>query len=311
MEWEDKMKKKILIAGGSGLIGQALSSSLLAEGHEVAVLTRDTQGTDLPAGVEAVRWDASTPQGWGERVSRVDAIINLAGANISEHPWTNERKRQIRESRQKVGQAIVAAVQQAQNPPPVVLQIAGVGYYGTRNGDRMLDEQGPPGEDYLSGVSSDWEDAIRPVEASGVRLAILRAGVVLSAEGGVIEPFLLQHRLFAGGPLGSGKQWISWIHMQDLVRVFQFFLEREDARGVFNVTSPNPVTNAEFGRTFGKVMGRPYWLPTPAFALRAVLGEMSTVVLEGQRVIPARLLEMGFQFKYADLQTALEDILHK
>jgi uncharacterized protein len=300
---------RILIAGGTGLIGRALCQSFLSQGNEVVVLTRGADPTDLPAGVEAVQWNAKTADGWGERVPQMDAIINLAGANIGARPWTNERKRQIRESRQNAGHAIVEAMRQAEKRPPVVLQIAGVGYYGTRQGDRPLDEQSALGDDYLSGVAGDWEKAIRPVESLGVRLAILRTGVVLSPDEGVIKPFVLQNRLFAGGPLGSGKQWMSWIHEQDLVRVFHFLLENPEASGVFNVTSPNPVTNATFGRTFSQVMKRPYWLPAPAFALKAVLGEMSTLVLEGQRAVPARLLSMGFKFEFGELRRALEDLL--
>ncbi len=165
------------------------------------------------------------------------------------------------------------------------------------------------GNDYLAGVAADWEESTRPVAELGVRHVIMRTGVVLTPKGGVLAPFVLQNKLFAGGPLGSGRQWISWIHMQDLVRAINFLLEREDAAGVLNVTSPNPVTNAEFGRAVSRAMHRPYWLPAPAFMLRLVLGEMSTLVLDGQRVLPKRLLEMGFSFEYGELRKALEDLL--
>ncbi|MBE0699953.1 MAG: TIGR01777 family protein, partial [Anaerolineaceae bacterium] len=258
-------------------------------------------------------WDGRTTQGWGHLASEVDAIVNLAGANIGERRWTEARKRVIRASRVDAGKAIVAAVEQSTHRPALVIQIAGVGYYGP-HGDEPLDEQSPPGKDYLASVAADWENATKPVTGFGVRLVTMRTGVVLTRQGGVLAPFLLQQRLFAGGPLGSGKQWISWIHMQDLMNCFLFFLEQANAPqkivdGVFNVTSPEPVTNAQFGKILSRVLKRPYWLPAPAFILRLVLGEMSTLVLDGQRVLPQRLLEMGFAFQYASLRSALENLL--
>lgn len=299
---------KILVAGGSGLIGRELTGDLVGRGHAVWVLSRDPDETGVKGGIRTVRWDGRTPQGWEDLAAEADAIINLAGANIGARPWTNERKRLIRDSRVNAGQAIVAALRQAGSRSRVVLQIAGVGYYGI-HGDEPLDESNGPGSDYLAGVAVDWEDSTKPAAEMGARLVTMRTGVVLAPQGGVLAPFILQNKLFAGGPLGSGRQWISWIHMRDLVRAIGFLLERDDAVGVFNVTSPNPVTNAEFGQTVSKIMRRPYWLPAPAFMLRLALGEMSTLVLDGQRVLPKRLLEMGFSFTYGELRNALEDLL--
>ncbi len=298
---------KIIVTGGTGLIGQTLTKDLADHGNEVWVLSRHPGEKDLPGGVRAAGWDAKTAQGWEELAGQADAIINLAGANIGARPWSNERKRIIRESRVNAGQAIVAAVRQGAHPK-VVLQIAGVGYYGV-HGDEPLDERDAPGKDDLAHVAADWEESTRPVAEMGVRHVIMRAGVVLAPKGGVLAPFILQNRLFAGGPLGSGRQWISWIHIQDLIRAIHFYLEREDARGIFNTTSPNPVTNAEFERAVATAMRRPYWIPAPSFMLRLVLGEMSTLVLDGQRVLPKRLLEMGFQFEYPTLEAALADLL--
>jgi len=303
---------KLIIAGGSGLIGQALTKDLVSQGHQVWVLSRNPADTNLPDGVLAAEWDAKTPKGWEHLVSQADGMINLAGTNIGERPWTNERKRLVRSSRMEAGQAIVEAIRQSDHRPRVVMQIAGVGYYGI-HGDEPLDEQAPPGTGFLSSVAVDWENSTRPVNELGVRQIILRTGVVLSSKGGVLAPFVLQNRLFAGGPLGSGKQWISWIHLQDLVGVFRFMLAHENTageglQGVFNATSPEPVTNAEFGRTVSRLMHRPYWLPAPAFALRLVLGSMSTLVLDGQRVIPRRLLQMGFEFQFPTLEKALQDL---
>jgi uncharacterized protein (TIGR01777 family) len=299
---------KIVVAGGTGLIGQALVPDLVKRGHQVWVLSRQPGQVGLPDGVQAVGWDAKSPQGWEGVAAEADAMINLAGANIGARPWTNERKRLIRDSRVNAGQAIVAALREAGQRPRVVLQIAGVGYYGDR-GDEPLDESAAPGNDYLARVAADWENSTQAVEALGVRRVVLRAGVVLARKGGVLAPFVLQNRLFAGGPLGSGRQWISWIHILDLVHAFNFFLENQEAQGVINVTSPEPVTNVVFGRTVAQVMHRPFWAPAPAFALRAVLGEMSTLVLDGQRVLPKRLLEMGFRFEFGELKKALEDLL--
>lgn len=299
---------KVIVAGGTGLIGQALTAALAERGDEVWVLTRRPEEASLPGGVRAVGWDGRTAQGWGYLAAQADAVINLAGANIGARPWTNERKRLIRSSRVEAGQAIVEAVRQSEQRPKVVLQISGVGYYGVHN-DELLDEDSPAGTDYLASVAVDWVNATRPVTELGVRHVIMPTGVVLAKKSGVLAPFIFQNRLFAGGPLGSGRQWISWIHIRDLVRAFEFLMDREDARGIINTTSPDPVTNAGFERAVAKTMHRPYWAPTPAFMLRAVLGEMSKLILEGQRVYPRRLLEMGFQFEFDTLQKALADLL--
>jgi uncharacterized protein len=299
---------KVLVTGGTGLIGQPLTEALVREGHSVWVLSRDPQNARLSPGVQVVAWDGRTPQGWGHLAGEVDAIINLAGANIGKLPWSNRRKREIRDSRKEAGAAVVAALQENQQRPAVVIQIAGIGIYGPRE-DEPLDEQASEGSDFQASVVRDWEASTRPVTELGVRQVVMRTAPVLARDAGLLEPFLLQHRLFAGGPIGSGNQWISWIHIHDLVRAFLFLLTRPDAQGVFNVSAPEPVTNATFGRTLGKLMHRPYWFPTPAFMLRLVLGEMSTLVLDGQRVVPVRLQEMGFQFEFGELRKALENLV--
>lgn len=305
-----RVPKKIIITGGSGLIGNALTKAFVSRGDQVWILSRHPEEVHLPEGAKAVRWDGKTAQGWGSLVAGADVIINLAGANIGARPWTNVRKQLIRSSRVDAGRAIVEAVQQ--NPHTgdqlSVLQIAGVGYYGDQ-GDQPLDEQSPAGQDFLASVAADWENASKPVAGLGARHIILRTGVVLSPKGGILAPILLQNQLFMGGPLGSGRQWISWIHLQDLVRVIDFVLTREDIEGVLNAVAPEPLTNADFGRTVSEKMHRPFWIPAPAFMLRAVLGEMSTLILEGQRVLPRRLMELGFQFEFPTLQEALDDLL--
>ncbi len=309
-----EQKLKIIIPGGTGLIGQALSKALVADGHQVWVLTRSPGKVQLPVGVKSAAWDGKTAQGWADLVSEADAIINLVGATLSRWPWTESYKKTIRSSRVNAGHAIVEAVRQAERKPSMVIQIAGTGYYGDQ-GDRELDEGAAKGNGFLAGISSDWESAAQPVREMGssgggrVHYIVLRTAPVIAKEGGLLPPFKLQNNLFAGGPLGSGRQYIPWIHLDDLVNVFRFLLDCPEADGVFNTAAPQTVTNADFGRTVSRVMRRPFWLPAPAIALKLVLGEMSAVVLEGQRVVPKRLLEMGFRFQYERLQPALEDVL--
>ncbi len=298
----------ILIAGGSGMIGKALASDLVSHGHSVAVLTRNPDEKQLPEGVKPVVWDGKTAQGWEAQAAWADVIINLAGANIGARPWTNERKWLIRRSRVDTGQAIVSAVRQSDHRPQMVIQISGVNFYGAQN-DERLNEQAPAGDDFLASVGQDWEAATAPVREYGVRQVVLRTAAVLSLEEGILPPFILQNQLYVGGPLGSGKQWVSWIHLEDLLRIFNFLLEQPQAEGVYNAAAPEPLTNADFGYTVSRIMHRPFWLPVPGFMLSLILGEMSTLVLEGLRVYPERLLAEGFEFKYPTLGKALEDLL--
>lgn len=309
---------RILVAGGSGLIGRELVRRLIEEGHSVCVLTRKpSMERKEPSltNLSWVTWDGKTTSGWGHLIGEMDAVINLSGANIGERRWSAVRKQTLRASRVESGQALLAALRQstqsrASRRPSVFIQIAGVGYYGTSQTE-IFDEQSPSGKDFLAEMARSWEEAANPIAELGVRYVVLRTGVVLTMKGGVMAPFLLQQRLFAGGPLGSGKQWISWIHHHDLMNCFLFMLQNETAQGIYNCTSPVPVTNAEFGRTLAKAMGRPYWIPAPAFILRLALGEMSTLVLDGQRVYPRRLLDAGFRFQFGRLKDALENLLEK
>ena len=298
----------ILIAGGSGLIGHDLSRALLDNGHQVRVLTRSPQTAKLAKGAQAVGWDGKTPEGWLSQLEQSDALINLAGENIGDLPWTNERKAKIRSSRVEVGRAITRAIEAAAHRPRVLLQASGVSYYGSQ-ADQVITEQSPAGHDFTASVAVDWEASTQGVEALGVRRVIMRTGIYLSPEGGALTRFLYAWRLYLGGPMGSGSQWISWIHPYDYIHAIQFLIENEQASGPFNLTAPEPLTNREFGRTLAEVMEKPFWAPIPAFAIKLLFGEMSTMVLDGQRVVPERLLEMGYPFKFEHLRPALEDLL--
>ena len=297
---------RILIPGGSGFLGSLLVEALLKQQHEVIVLSRSPQSVQLPSGVRVAAWDGKTPQGWGHLVGEVEAIINLAGTNIGARPWTAQRKAAIRSSRQEAGQAIVDAVAKAEHKPSVVIQASGINAYGDQ-GDQELDETSPLGEGFLPSVTVDWEASTAPVEQYGVRQVVIRTGLVTSHSAGWVQPLLLIFKLFVGGPLGSGNQWWPWIHIQDYLGAVLFLLNSADARGVYNVVSPNPVRMKDFGKVLASVLKRPFWLPAPAFAIRLVLGEMSQLILEGPRALPKRLLEGGYAYQYPLLRPALED----
>jgi len=306
---------RVIIPGGTGLIGRALSADLAADGYEVIVLSRAPQKTEgLPAGVRAERWDGSTADGWAPLADGADAIVNLAGASISGEGllptrWNDERRRLIRESRLNAGSAVVDAVGRAGRKPRVVIQASGIGVYGPR-GDDPIAEDEPAGRDFLAAfAANDWEPSTAPVEAMGVRQVIIRSAIVLSKTGGALRPMLLQFRLFAGGTIGSGKQWISWIHLKDEARAIRFLIENPSAAGPFNLVAPQAVTNAEFARTLGRVMGRPSWLPIPGVVMKAAFGEVADLLLTGQRGVPQRLTGLGFQFRFPELEGALRDAL--
>jgi len=299
---------KVIITGGTGLIGQALGAQLTAQGHQVWALTRSPQTALLPTDVKAVGWDGETSQGWQELVEQTDAIINLAGESIGSGRWSTERKARILHSRLNAARAVEQALHAAVHRPHTLLQASAVGYYGPR-GDTQLTEAAPVGQDYLAQVAAAWEKSTADIEKLGVRRVILRTGIVLDKHQGALPRLMAPVKLMAGGRLGSGKQYLPWIHLADEVRAIQFLLEHPTATGPFNLSAPRPVQQVEFGRVLAKLLRRPYWLPTPAFALRLVLGEMSTLVLDGQRAVPQRLMELGYTFTHSELETALASLL--
>ncbi len=303
---------RAIITGGTGLIGRALVRELIARGHEVIVLSRNPErARHVPPAPRVERWDGRTAAGWGSLADGAAVIVNLAGASIGipPVPWTAERKRRILESRLHAGEAVVQAIQAAQQKPQVLVQASAVGYYGPR-GDAELTEESSPGTDFLARVCIDWENSTAAVEALGVRRVIIRSAVVLSHDGGLLPFMALPFRLFLGAPLGSGRQWFPWIHIADQVGAICFLIERADARGPFNLSAPQPVTNFEFSRTLARVLGRPMLLRLPAPVLRLTLGELAELLLlASQRVVPRRLLDLGYSFRFPQLEPALRDLL--
>lgn len=247
-------------------------------------------------------------EGWHSLLDGDYAIVNLAGENISSGRWTSERKRAIVESRLDVSQAVVEAVRAANRKARIVIQASGIGYYG-HCGDEKITEELPLGHDFLARLAADWESSTAPVEAMGVRRVIIRTGLVLSKEGGALPRMLLPFCFLVGGRLGSGRQWFPWIHIADEVNAIRFLIENESASGPFNLTAPVPLTNDEFSHLLGRQLRRPAFIPVPALALRLLFGEMATALLDGQRAVPQRLLQLGFTFRFPTVSSALSDLL--
>jgi uncharacterized protein (TIGR01777 family) len=304
---------KIIVTGATGFIGKALCFRLEREGYKVIALSRNPERGQRLFGSQATvaRWDGANASEWMGYAEGAHAIVNLAGENIGSGRWTSQRKQAILQSRLDAGKAVVQAVESANVKPRVVIQASAIGFYGTRGND-MIDEFSSPGKGFLANVAKEWEQSTHEVESFGVRRVIIRSGVVLGAKGGALLQLLKPFRFFAGGPLGSGRQWFSWIHIDDEVNAILFLLKREDLTGVFNLSAPHPLLQKEFARMLGKIIRRPSWFPTPGFMLRTILGEMAEeMLLVSQRVSPKRLLEAGNRFLYPEAEHALQDILGK
>jgi len=294
--------KRIVIAGGSGFIGEPLVRQLVASGNDVAVLTRNP--SNVHAG-RALSWNPPAEGSWGEDVAGSDVVINLAGENVGGGRWTDARKERIMQSRFAATTALVSAMLRNPNKPHTLINASAIGFYGDR-GDEPLDEDSPPGTGFLPEVTKRWEELARTAEPLA-RVVILRFGIVLGADGGALAKLLLPFRLGAGGPMGSGRQWMSWIDREDVLRMIEWSIDHHNVSGIYNATAPAPATNRDFAKTLGRVLHRPAILPTPAFALRLALGsEMADeMLLSGQRVLPKRATEEGFAFAYPELDPAL------
>jgi uncharacterized protein (TIGR01777 family) len=296
----------VVISGASGMIGGALAARLGAEGHRVLRLVRG-QATGR-TGADEIPWDPEAGSLAADRLEGVDALVHLSGATVAKR-WSPERRRLIRDSRVKSTALLAGALANLTRPPAVWLSASAIGYYGA-HGDEPIDETAPAANDFLGEVVAAWEAAARPAAARGVRVAHPRFGVVLSPKGGALAELLPIFRMGAGGRVGSGKQVMSWVALDDAVAALRHALFDDRLAGPFNVTAPVPVTNAEFTRTLGRVLGRPTLLPVPRFAIAAAFGEMGrTVLLEGARVLPRRLEQTGFRFRYPELEPALAALL--
>lgn len=305
---------KVAITGATGFVGSRLVERLSQAGHSVVVFTRNLghanrvfPSSSFPT-VTNIAYTPTQAGEWQQAIAGCDGVVNLAGEPIAESRWTPDRKRMIVESRQLTTRLLVEAIAQADPKPSVLVSGSAIGYYGTSE-TASFDETSGAGDDFLAQVCQAWEAEAMRVKASGTRLVILRTGIVLGLEGGAIAKMITPFRLFAGGPLGTGKQWVSWIHRDDLVELIIQSLSQPSYEGVLNATAPNPVRMAEFCHVMGEALNRPSWLPVPEIALEALLGDAAKMVLEGQQVLPQRTQAAGFHYQFADIQSALRDVL--
>ncbi|MDG4657226.1 TIGR01777 family oxidoreductase [Ectobacillus antri] len=293
---------KIAISGGTGFIGKALATHLISRGHAVFVLTRsDRTAHD---GITYVKWNAADNL---FPLPAVDAVINLAGESLNSGRWTETKKQQILNSRLSTTQGILRQLASLSERPKIFINASAIGYYGTSL-TQTFTELDKPGQDFLATTVELWEKEARKAEELGMRTVLARFGIVLGA-GGALSKIILPYRLFAGGTVGSGKQWLSWVHIDDVTNMISFCLNHQDISGPVNITAPHPVTMKEFGKTIAKIIHRPHWLPAPALALKLTLGEMSILVLEGQKALPQKAIEHGYTHTYKDLEIALSTIL--
>lgn len=298
---------RVFITGGMGFVGTVLTSELTANGHQVTVLDRSVDsGRPVPEGVSRVGGDSTKPGPWQKTLGEHDVVINLAGASIFQR-WTPAVKKAIRESRMLTTRNVVQALEARRDQETHLFSTSAVGYYGF-HGDEILTEDDPAGSDFLGQLAQEWENEAMKARESGARVVTTRFGLVLGRHGGVLGQLVPLFRRFVGSQLGNGRQWFSWVHEADLARMFLFLLERQDLAGPINCTSPGPVRNSELTKALAQAVGRPVILPfAPGFMLRLVLGEFSEVILQGQRVVPRRLSDAGFSFKFPALEGALRD----
>ena len=298
---------KLVIAGASGFIGTMLVERLRQRGDELVLLSRKPRSASAAPNTKWLVW-APGKSGLGEEaVDGADGIVNLAGEGIAEKRWTERQKEIIRSSRIDSTRALVRAIAKAKSKPQFLLNASAVGYYGA-HGDEMLTEESAPGKDYLAEVCVAWEAEARKAKDLGVRVALLRTGIVLAKGKGALAKMVTPFKFFAGGPLGSGKQWMPWIHIEDEIGLIVFLTENPKADGAFNATAPNPVTMEEFCQALGKVLNRPAWASVPASVLTLLLGEMADMVLGGQRALPKAAEKLGHSFKYPTITEALESL---
>lgn len=296
---------KVAISGVSGLVGGALRASLTKDGHDVVAISRRSS---LPP-LETITWDVDNGRVDASGLEGVDALVHLAGEPVAQR-WNDTTKKAIRNSRVDSTRLLIESLRSLKDPPKLLVSASAVGFYGD-GGDAELDEASPAGDGFLPDVCQEWEKTTMEALGLGIRAACVRIGVVLSTQGGALGKMLTPFKLGLGGPLGHGKQWMPWIHIDDIVGVFRFVISNDDLVGAVNGTAPNAVTNTSFTKALGQALHRPALLPVPSFGLKLLFGEMSQILLEGQRVLPKKLLNTGYEFKYPHLPEALEDILNQ
>jgi uncharacterized protein (TIGR01777 family) len=304
---------RIIITGATGFIGKALSSHLVEAGYEVIALSRNSKTARKIFGEKVIvtEWDGKTAKKWVNYAEGAFAIVNLAGENIAGGRWTTSKKEKILGSRLNAGNAVVEAIRETKGKPKVAIQSSGIGYYGAHL-DEIVDEKFPLGTGFLPEVAQKWENSTKEVESLGIRHIVIRTGVVLGKDGGALPRLITPFKFFVGGHPGDGEQYFSWIHLQDEIRAIRFLIEREDLNGEFNLTAPGSIKMKEFCHILGKVIRRPFWFPLPGILLRMIYGQMAEeTILHGQRVIPKRLQEAGFEFLYPEAESALQEILNK
>ncbi|BCB02757.1 TIGR01777 family oxidoreductase [Bacillus sp. KH172YL63] len=298
---------KIAVTGGTGFVGRALTEELLAHHHEVLILTRNPDKHEERPGVSYIKWlsDGAKPE---ESLEGIHAFINLAGESINSGRWTDERKKRILNSRITSTQEVLNVCKALKQKPSCLINASAIGTYPSSKTNTYTEASDERAEDFLGETVQIWEKEAEKVSGLGIRVAFSRFGIILGKDEGALPRIALPYKMFVGGTVGSGEQWMSWVHIKDIARALRFIAETESISGPVNVTAPSPVTMKEFGKTLGSVLGRPHWLPVPAFALKVAMGEMSALVLEGQKVLPSVLLEHGYQFEYPELHSALIDI---
>ncbi|WP_064093951.1 TIGR01777 family oxidoreductase [Rossellomorea aquimaris] len=298
---------KIAITGGTGFVGKALTEELLEHNHELFILTRNPDKYENRTGITYVKWlsDNAHPK---RELEGVEAFINLAGESINSGRWTDERKKRIINSRITSTQEIISIMKGLDKKPACLINASAIGYYPSSKTNTYTEESTDTSNDFLGETVQIWEKEASKAAELGIRVAYTRFGIILGEKEGALPRIALPYKMFAGGTVGSGKQWMSWIHIQDVARAIHFVANSEDIKGPVNITAPTPVTMKEFGKTLGSVLNRPHWIPVPPFALKIAMGEMSTLVLEGQKVLPGVLSQHGFPFLYPTLQKALKNI---
>lgn len=301
---------KILLTGGTGFIGSNITSRLVQDGHEVTILTRAMEVSEIAkSGVTYQKGDPTQPGPWQRAIRNQDVIINLTGASIFSK-WTDEHKKAIRESRILTTHNIVAGIESSSERKLTLISSSAVGYYGFR-GDEELTEESPPGTDFLAQIAVDWEAEALKATEKGARVVIIRFGIVLGKNGGALTQMVSLFKKYIGGPIGSGNQWFSWVHIRDLTEAFAFLLKQTQVSGPVNLCSPKPVRNKDLAKALGEALQRPSFMPAPGFMIKLVLGEFGSFILEGQRVMPGRLLDSGFEFQYAKIDNALDSLVSR